>query len=162
MKNFSIVFAFAPVFNKTGISIGTEDLTSSKIFKSGSLPAIGPDTKITSARDETTVDFAIIAADLEPTAEANSGVMLAKIARSSRPKLRRSRNNFAASGAQGPISDSQNPVTTSRMKLAPVATAIASAQLASHRKSTPNGISLGLHSVTTLLITAAASSPAFS
>ncbi len=46
------------------------------------------------------------------------------------------------------------------MNPAPVATATASAQRASQRKSTPNGWSSGAHSVTTRAITAAASGPA--
>ena len=54
------------------------------------------------------------------------------------------------------MSDSQVPVSTSRMKPAPVATAMASAQRASHRKSTPKARSRGAHSVTTRDMTAAA------
>ena len=98
-----------------------------------SAPAMGPDTKMTSAKLETTVERAICAGVRLPIGDANSGVMLAKIARSSRAKLRRSRNSVAASGFQGPMSDSHAPVTTSRMKDAPDPTAIASAHWASQR-----------------------------
>ena len=60
------------------------------------------------------------------------------------------------------MSDSHAPVATSRMKDAPVAAPTARAQRASHRKSTPNGTPSGLHSVTTRVIAAADSSPAWS
>ena len=97
-----------------------------------------------------------------PTLDANSGVMFMNTARSVTSRRRRSRSSWAASGDHRPMSDSHAPVATSRMKDAPVAAPTARAQRASHRKSTPNGTPSGLHSVTTRVIAAADSRPAWS
>jgi len=55
-KNSLIVSARAPVLSRTGTVLSSASRTSATVFTSGSLPAIGPDTKMTSARLETTVD----------------------------------------------------------------------------------------------------------
>ena len=87
-------------------------------------------------------------------------MMFMNTARSLTSSRRRSRSRLAASGESSPMSDSQTPVAISRMNEAPVAAATASAQRASQRKSTPNGTSIGRHSVTILAIAAALSRPA--
>src|ERR1700753_2758046 len=139
LKYRSMVSARAPVLSSTGTFGSTASRTEAITDRSGSAPAIAPDTRITSARLETTVDFATAAGVRLPTLEADSGVVFMNTARAVTSRRRRSRSNWAASGDHSPMSDSHAPVATSRIKDAPVAAATARAQRASHRQSTPNG-----------------------
>ncbi len=100
---------------------------------SASAPAIGPETRIASTRDETTSERASCAGVRWPSGLANSGVTLAKTARSSRPKARRSRRSWATSLLHVPMSDSHGPPSTARMNEPPAPTAAASAQCGSQR-----------------------------
>ena len=132
-RNAPMLVDFAPVLSSTGAEPATASTTSRTASRSGSAPAIGPDTRIASASVDTTAERARVPALRVPSGDANSGVTFISTATPSAPSARRSRSSAAGSGRQRPMSLSKTPGITSRMKLAPVVAATASAQRASHR-----------------------------
>jgi len=75
--------ALAPVFKRTGISVGTARRASASVDMLGSAPAMEPEIKMASGRLETAADLATSTGERTPAEEANSGVTFIKIARSS-------------------------------------------------------------------------------
>src|SRR6185312_14533517 len=74
-KSFTLL-DFTPVFAKTGVSSPQPRFASRTASTDGSAPAIGPETRMASARLETRTDGALVAMSRAPTVEANSGEML--------------------------------------------------------------------------------------
>ena len=81
--------------------------------------------------------------------------MLNSSFRSVRPNSARSLRASAALGCQSPMSEANSPVKISRTKAAPVAAAIATDAVGSHRKLTPNGnFSSGFNALMTAVMAA--------
>jgi hypothetical protein len=161
-RNFSTVCDFTPVFTYTFTPSPTASFASSTSEMSGSTPAIGPETRITSGRHDWRTDRATSPSGRSERRRAYSGVMLNHSSISSARNLLRSRPRDAASGCHNPMSDSYVPEITSRKNAAPVPTARPSAAAGSHRTSTPNGRSVGANLATTAAIVATISGPACS
>jgi len=129
--------ALTPVLAKTGTS-GTASLAVWRSLIAKGTPAAGPEMRIAST-PRNAAPRARSAMPRVPSALLNSGEMLSKNATSSPPIAVRYPARSPIEGAITPRSLSYTPVSTSRMKLAPVALATARLALASQRMFTPNG-----------------------
>ena len=78
-RKFPTFVDFTPVFAKTGVSSPHPRFASATDSNDGSAPAIGPETRIASARLDTRTERAVVATSRVPMLDANSGVMFMKI-----------------------------------------------------------------------------------
>ncbi len=88
-RNDATLPALAPVFASTGARSPTACLASRTAAGSGAAPAIGPDTRIASARLDTAAERASWPTERLPMVDANSGVTFMNTATCWAPRARR-------------------------------------------------------------------------
>ena len=85
--NAAMLAAFAPVLSTTGALPASASRTSRTASTAGSAPAIGPETRIASASEETTAERARTPSGRLPSGDANSGVTFIEHAEVVRPAV---------------------------------------------------------------------------